>query len=105
MSTHRPSAPLSSWAATALLCVACSRGADLDLRVPFESLNTGDSLELVRTKLARPLNTPHSHEEAFGFRYTEYRLIDQYSSYRLRFCAAPGTQPVLLIKSSTANVR
>lgn len=104
MTISRRSFLLSSAPALAICCVGCSRGAAFDLRQPFETLQSGDTLEQVRTKLGQPLSTPYAQDEALGFKYTEYRLIDRNSSYRLRFGAAPGMQQVLVTKSATAHV-
>ena len=104
MTISRRSFLLGGPPALAACCVACSRDAALDLRQPFEALQFGDTLEQVRTKLGQPLSTPYAQDEALGFKYTEYRLIDRYSSYRLRFGAAPGMQRMLVVKNATAHV-
>lgn len=94
---------LGSLFALTVCCVACSRDAALDLRQPFATLESGDTLDQVRTKLGQPLGTPYVQDEALGFKYSEYRLIDRYSSYRLRFGAGPGMQPILVVKNATVH--
>lgn len=82
---------------------ACGREAALDIRTSFGSLNTGDTLAEVRAKLKLPLGTPVASHEALGFSYEEYRLMDAFSTYTLRFVKAPANGPTLASKSSVMH--
>ncbi len=82
---------------------ACSREAALDIRTSFSSLSAGDTLSEVRAKLKLPLGTPVNSHEALGFSYEEYRLLDAFSTYTLRFVKAPAIEPTLASKSSVMH--
>lgn len=84
------------------LFASCSRTAAIDLRLRFETLATGDSLDDVRQKLDMPLSVPSQESELLGMKYAVYRLSDINNSYELKFAGAPGVNPRLFAKGSVA---
>jgi len=90
--------------AVTFIASGCNRATSVDLREGFNSVETGDTIAQVGVKLAQPMSAPVSHHEALGFKYVEYRFIDPYGSYHLRFAGVPTSDPVLVNKASTSHL-